>query len=154
MNELFSEMKNSIKCPEDFYKCHDILYNFNDNKEWLEYCGKGTNKNGYYKNLIYTYNDSYISYDIYIITWIESNNSPIHDHPENGCYLKILKGKLLEELYTNNNSEIQLIKTNVLTENNISLMKSNKVLHKIIPLEYTVSLHIYSPSNYIIQTYK
>ena len=40
-------------------------------------------------------------FEIIIISWNYNQKSPIHNHPENGCLMKILKGSLTEEKYNN-----------------------------------------------------
>ena len=82
-----------------------------------------------------------------------NNGSKIHDHSSNGCILKLLYGELIEKRYNNN---LQHIKTNIISENNISYI-SNKICYHSINNNnnnnISVSLHIYSPSNYIANLY-
>jgi cysteine dioxygenase len=84
-------------------------------------------------------------FEFIIICWNKGQESQIHDHPENGCILKILSGKILEEVYDDN---LNLIKNNYLTKDDISYREKDKITHKIIPLEESISLHIYSAPNY------
>lgn len=84
-------------------------------------------------------------FEFMILCWNKGQESSIHDHPENGCILKILEGRILEKVYDN----MKLIKNNILKDNDVSYREKSKITHKIIPLEKTVSLHIYSPPNYV-----
>lgn len=103
------------------------------------------NDNKYYKNNIFT--NEFI--DIFIISWNNNQQSGIHDHPENGCLLKILKGSLQEDVYIKNDNEYKFIKTNYLNESDISYKENKLCIHNILNgNNKTISLHIYSPSNY------
>ena len=45
-------------------------------------------------------------YEIYLICWNKKQISKIHDHPENGCILKVLKGELIEYRYDTKKIEL------------------------------------------------
>lgn len=100
-------------------------------------------------------NDSYTKYiletsdkfDFVYIKWNKNSSTKIHDHPEKGCIVKILSGKLFEELY-NNLDVIKYEKTNILTPNMISYRIGKTILHKIIAQENSESIHIYIPGYY------
>ena len=111
-----------------------------------------------WKNYVLNCENSYIRcvvkqhelLDIYIISWSPNCESQIHDHPDNGCILKILDGELQEDEYINENNCISFSKTNILKEGLIGFKSKNKILHKIINKEnkVTVSLHLYSKGGY------
>jgi cysteine dioxygenase len=85
-------------------------------------------------------------YEIFIITWNTLQNAPIHDHSLNGCWLKVLKGTLIENIYSN---DLKHIKTNELKTNHISFMKDNIGYHSINNKdEIAVTLHVYNPPNH------
>jgi len=119
---------------------HDILANYKDD-DWKKFIN--VNQTNY--NRVKIFENEKL--DIYIITWNINQKANIHDHSDNGCWLKVLKGQLIEKIYDNN---LKLIKTNFLTENEISFMKNDIGYHNIINQEndIAVSLHIYSPPNY------
>lgn len=127
----------------NLYQCRDILnqYNGNDWTKYTKYCD-----NDYKRNLVYS-NDKF---KILILCWKSGQKAKIHDHPENGCLVKLLKGKLIEEIYKNNNGKIEYVKSKTIYVGDISYQQGKNGLHKIInPFgECAVSLHIYSPSNY------
>ncbi len=89
---------------------------------------------------------------VYLICWKSGQESSIHDHHNNGCIVKILKGSLMEELYSNNADGVQYYSQIVHKLNSILYRNGDTILHKIIPLEDTVSLHIY-PINYYINSF-
>ena len=82
--------------------------------------------------------------------------SQIHDHPEQGCVMKIVQGCLIEDIYTNlNNTHAKLIQRNYLNINGLASKSSNKILHKITNNEsISVSIHIYFPPKYQSNIYK
>jgi hypothetical protein len=100
-------------------------------------------KNEYNKSILYR--DS--KYEIVLICWAKHSSTEIHNHPENGCIMKILKGNLLEECF--NIKTLDKIKINMYEENNVSYIHDDLYLHKIINKDQeTISLHIYSPPNF------
>jgi hypothetical protein len=118
------------------------------------------NLNGYNKYFIYSSD----IFDIILIKWNKNCQSKIHDHPNKGCLLKILSGKLCEEVYDNklNKIESNILRskldlapnrTNVLRDVllekfDISYRIGNEILHKIIAFDDTYSLHVYIPGKY------
>jgi len=137
-DRIYNHLKSGEKLIEvsDFLKKYDIF-------DWEKYVK--INKNNYNREKIYSCN----LFDIYIITWDIGQKSLIHDHSDNGCLLKVLQGKLSENVY---NPKLNLIKTNICDDknNNISYMDNNIGLHNIenIGDEIVVTFHIYSPPNH------
>ena len=122
------------------------MYNGNDWKKYINF-----KNDTYNKELIYRNN----YFEMVLISWNKNQISPIHDHPNNGCVLKIMDGVLIEEKYKKKNKEIELLNISKYEKNSVSYMIGDKILHKIINLDQpTNSLHIYSPPNYIINKYK
>ena len=66
-------------------------YNGNDWKDYKKFCEKG-----YQRNRIYI--DDHI--EVLILCWNSKQTSGVHDHPTNGCILKVLQGSLTEEIWT------------------------------------------------------
>lgn len=96
-------------------------------------------------------NDTYSSktlcridnFEIRLLCWKPFQETLKHPHPENGCLMKILQGKLIEEKFIKNNS----IKT-VYTKDEVGYIKAYET-HTLKNLEAnSVSLHIYSPSGF------
>ena len=111
---------------------------------------------GYTRNVVFQ-NDLI---DVVVISWNEHQCCKIHDHPDNGCLMKIMDGKLIENVYTrsiqnneiNNGSfdDLKLCNTNILLKNDISFIQGKNGLHRITNEQNakTISLHIYSPPKY------
>ena len=140
INELSLNLNNCINIVS--------LY---DSNEWLNYYPDdeefNNHKNlfGYYKKLMHI-NDQF---EIYLIFWSPFASSPIHNHPDKGCVLKLLSGKLIEEIYSNKNNYVEYQQTNILNLNSVNNRFGNEILHKIINLEnISVSLHVYFPPKF------
>ena len=107
----------------------------------------------YKRTLLYA--DAYI--DIYLIGWEAKQGSKIHDHPDNGCVMRILQNELSEETYIQNN-ELGLEK---LSYRNLKLgecghIKKSTILHRVMNEsdKKSLSLHIYSPPNFKTKYYE
>lgn len=88
-------------------------------------------------------------FEIFLICWKENQESFIHNHPNQGCVLKLLDGELNEKLYYNDNHKIINYGDRNLQVNQISYMHDLYGFHKIKGNINSVSLHIYSPPNFI-----
>jgi len=135
MNNLINNIKHISKCPT--FKanyCYHLFKMYNSN-DW--------NKYNYYKNddfyRITIHRDD--NFQLMLINWKKDYYTDFHNHPKNGCLLKVLKGSLLEY---KPHKKYEVIIANQLKKNNIS-DNSNIDIHKIIAVEDSVSLHLYSP---------
>lgn len=129
-------MQNFIKTLNSFSKLKNIkninriFYNYNiDFKKYYI-----NNPKNYEKKIIYKNED----YELVLINWEKGSFTNYHNHPENGCVLKVLDGKLYE---------INDGKSIVLNKNDVNF-KLKDDYHRIIALEKSYSLHYYSPSNF------
>lgn len=96
-------------------------------------------KNEYYRNIIFKNK----LFEIIIISWWQGSKTKFHNHPKNGCKLKVLFGELQEKLFSNNN-----LKINLITENQCSYLDDSIGIHQIEACKPSLSLHIYSPSGF------
>lgn len=96
--------------------------------------------------------------NLLILVWSPKKASPIHDHANAHCIMKVLKGSLVETRYswptTALNQEeqrpLQSISEKKYEENQVTYMSDKLGLHRISnpnPEEYAVSLHLYTPPN-------
>lgn len=114
-------------------------YKSSDYKKYIN-----NTKNIYNRQLIHR-NDNY---DMYLITWGINSKSKIHNHSNNGCCLKLLDGKLEENIYDSN---LSLKETNLFNSDSISFMSNSIGYHDIKNIDKnnaSISLHIYSPPNH------
>lgn len=122
--------------------CHDILKSYSciDIINRVRYSDNIYNKTLLYENDLFS---------IYIIGWKPLQESKIHNHPENGCLLKVIQGKLFENLYSNNDNKLSFINSNVINKNDIGYLAGDETLHNIVNSDtHTISVHIYSPGKY------
>ena len=133
IHNLYYEIKNILIKLDN-----EILLKELDNYKFINII----NMDGYNKFIIYSSD----IFDIILIKWDKNCQSKIHDHPNKGCLIKILSGKLCEELY---DDKLNKIESNVLLQKfDISYRIGNEILHKIIASEDSYSLHIYIPGRY------
>lgn len=124
-----------------------ILKDYNG-KDWSEYIINDTSLN-YIKKLVYE-NDNY---EVFVVSWMPNGSSTIHDHSENGCVFKILKGTLIEDRY--DPKTIKYKGSENYNTNEVAYICNESCYHKVNNIEdkVTVSLNIYSPPKYQIKSY-
>jgi len=92
-------------------------------------------------------------FECYLIVWKINAVSKIHDHAENGCLYKVLKGSIKEEQFSN----ISLNKTSekILEEGSINYIDNQIGYHRMCndSMDTSVSIHFYSPKNYSMNIY-
>tara|TARA_Y100000590_G_scaffold257659_1_gene289363 strand:+ start:1029 stop:1427 length:399 start_codon:yes stop_codon:yes gene_type:complete len=120
----FSKIKNIHNITKIFN-----TFNINLKNEYIN------NPNKYQKKVIYKNED----YELVLINWEKGSYTNFHNHPKNGCVLKVLDGQLYE---------ITDKKNLLILNKNDTNFKLNNDYHKIIALEKSYSLHYYSPPNY------
>lgn len=136
MDELVESIKNTN--IDNVIELYDILAAY-DNliiKQKFDFCNNSIN---YIRHKIYCDDNK----EIILIQWPKDSVTKIHDHPENGCIFKVLCGRLKEYIYNTDNVSSKIIK-----KNDISYIDSHIGLHKIIALENSFTLHVYSPPGY------
>ncbi|MDX2306146.1 MAG: cysteine dioxygenase family protein [Microscillaceae bacterium] len=99
----------------------------------------------YTRNYVYRDED----FEILVLCWQPGQGSPIHNHADRGCVLKVLGGELLETRYFSEEN----IRETSLQLNQITYIDNHIGLHKIENRSQvnTISLHIYSPGYFIPQ---
>jgi cysteine dioxygenase len=143
LKDIISEIKNGKNMKELL----EIVKTYNSN-DWEDY--EFFSEKTYKKNLVFKNS----KFEIFIICWNPRQSSPIHDHSENGCIFKIIKGELSEHVY--NPKNLTIIVLNNLTENSIGYIDNRHAIHRMInesKKENCVSLHIYSPPNFVATLY-
>ena len=140
-NISLNKLVNNLKKKSDDIKTNleKLDYILDNNiTNWREFVK--LNKNKYIRNLIYR--DKV--FEVLIINWLPGQHTKLHDHPKNGCLLKVLYGELCEIRKNNQITE------NLLQTNKISYMHSNLGKHIIsnIGNKPAISIHVYSPPNY------
>jgi hypothetical protein len=113
-----------------------------DTEDWKIYVKKC--ESTYHRKLLY----SSPEYDLVIITWCKDQGCAIHNHPENGCTVKILQNHITEELY--DADTLKLCKSSTYEKDDIMYIDDTIGYHRMCNKcdEPCVSLHVYAPGKY------
>lgn len=127
-----------------------------DEAQWKQYAFADPSRN-YTRNLVDEGNGKS---NLLIVVWNPGRSSPIHDHANAHCVMKLLKGSLKEVLYDtphcnanslNSDGSVtppQVVKETLYHENEVTYISDKIGLHKICNLSATepaISLHLYTP---------
>lgn len=138
ISKFIKNVRNELVKSKKIINVKNILMNY-DGKD-LDLNNYSIEKNKYCRNVLYR--DEL--FEVLVLAWDKNVESPVHDHPKNGCYLKILKGELKETKFKKNGN----IEDNYIKDNGISYIDNTIGIHKIKAIDYTFSIHVYSPPNY------
>jgi cysteine dioxygenase len=125
-----------------FQNTGDIIRNYSGN-DYIKYVS--LHPDFYNRHKVYCNNE----FEIFVITWNKLQQSKIHDHSDKGCYMRILQGELVEEIYHMEDSSLP-IQTRTLQKGVVSYIDNTIGYHRIAnkSADVAVSLHIYSPPNH------
>ena len=142
IENLILQLENVLKTKSDFY-CVDVsnILSFYRSSDWDKY--EKIKEETYNKEVVFKNN----IFEVIIITWDKGQEASVHDHADNGCWMKVLKGSLEEKLY---DKDLKLEKTHILKKGHLGFMDNDKGYHSISNIndDVTVSLHIYNPPNH------
>jgi len=141
---LFSNINNQIKNNHKLKNLEKIVqeYNGSDWKDHVLFSEETYGRDIVYRNE---------TIEMIIISWNNNQISGVHDHPKNGCLMKILQGELEEHTH---NKYLDTIDIKNRKKGSIGYIEGTDGLHNIVNKDNkTVSLHIYSPPNYISNKY-
>ena len=107
---------------------------------WKKYSLFDSNK-PYTRNLISTDHETYT---LLLLCWNPEKESPIHDHPCDGCWLQVLQGGIRENRY---DTALKCISQIDYHEGQLSYITDNVGYHKVgNPTQRpSVTLHLYAP---------
>ncbi|ETN45792.1 uncharacterized protein HMPREF1541_09625 [Cyphellophora europaea CBS 101466] len=137
--------------PQDLINLMSI-YTSNE-KEWQHYAFADPSRN-YTRNLVDKGNGKS---NLLIVVWNPGKGSPIHDHADAHCVMKVLKGTLKETLYDmplqaeekdGIRTPPQVVKETIYDNNQVTYISDDIGLHKISnpsSTDIAVSLHLYTP---------
>jgi cysteine dioxygenase len=123
-----------------------VLANMEISKEnWAPYSFFDFDKR-YTRNLVHSDNRTYT---LMLLCWTPDKESPIHDHPCDGCWVRVLEGTIFETRYEENVEENCLEQTCHMTaeEGEACFINDSMGLHKIGSENHgmAVTLHLYMP---------
>ncbi|KAL7784830.1 RmlC-like cupin domain-containing protein [Trichoderma ceciliae] len=117
---------------------------------WSKYAF-GDASRGYTRNLVDEGNGKS---NLLVLVWSPGKGSPIHDHGNAHCLMKILRGDLTETRYAfpeDNEPEgpMTVISDKTYRENQVTYMADELGLHRVSNRgsDFAVSLHLYTPPN-------
>ena len=140
MNTIIESIKQN-----GFQNTEDILKKQSENHDYLHYVT--LNPNHYHRTKVFSNDD----FEIFVITWNTLQQSKIHDHSENGCYMLMLQGELVEEIYSKDTTISTPLQTKTFKEGFVGFIDNTIGYHRISNLsksDIAVSLHVYSPPNH------
>lgn len=119
-----------------------------DEADWIQYFFPSQH-HAYTRNLVDKGNGKS---NLLILVWSPGKSSPIHDHANAHCIMKVLKGSLVETRYAwptvhlneKEDHPLQTIGQKMYGENDVTYMSDKLGLHRISnprTNEYAVSLH-------------
>ena len=106
-------------------------------------------ENSYSKEIVHRNN----LYSLEILSWAPYSKSPIHNHAEYGCFMKVLNGSLKENLYNDN---LVMFKETNYNKNDVTYINNEMGIHSIENnnnSNMSYSLHIYFPGKYNTKYY-
>ncbi|KAG5939768.1 hypothetical protein E4U59_002881 [Claviceps monticola] len=129
----------------------DLMRNYNSNSvEWGKYAF-GDASRGYTRNLVDEGNGKS---NLLVLVWSPGKGSPIHDHGNAHCLMKILHGSLTETRYAfpEEGAEpgpMKVISEKTYKQNGVTYMADELGLHRVSNRgsDFAVSLHLYTPPN-------
>jgi hypothetical protein len=90
-------------------------------------------------------------WELFLICWKQGQCTTIHDHPEGGCKMRVLRGALIESEYSF--PTIAFLSSRVIGTGCTGFKKGQDILHSIEALEDTISLHLYYPPGHVTTSY-
>ncbi|KFH47804.1 Cysteine dioxygenase-like protein [Hapsidospora chrysogenum ATCC 11550] len=124
-------------------------YDSSDNN-WSRYAF-GDSSRGYTRNLVDEGNGKS---NLLVLVWSPGKGSPIHDHGNAHCLMKILRGNLTETRYEfpdpeESDGPMRPIAKKTYKENQVAYMADELGLHRVTNegSDFAVSLHLYTPPN-------
>jgi cysteine dioxygenase len=118
-----------------------------DPEDYQEYAHFNSSKN-YTRNLIATDRKSYT---LMLLCWNAGKSSPIHDHPCDGCWMRVVMGSVQECRYNKLNSDeecLTCVSNDIYTEGQQAFIQDSMGYHKVGNPSHSkpaITLHLYCP---------
>ncbi|KAL9066990.1 MAG: hypothetical protein Q9157_006963 [Trypethelium eluteriae] len=135
----------------DEVKLQELMRNYKSCEADWEQFALADSASNYTRNLVDQGNGKS---NILILVWNPSKGSPIHDHANAHCIMKVLKGSLKETRYKwpdhSNPGPPEVTHEQTFGQEEVTYMSDKLGLHTISnpdPSNLAVSLHLYTPPN-------
>ncbi|KAK1825702.1 RmlC-like cupin domain-containing protein [Podospora conica] len=120
-------------------------------REWVRFA-LGDESRGYTRNLVDEGNGKS---NLLVLVWSPGKGSPIHDHGNAHCLMKILRGNLTETRYAfpdeagETDQPMRVTQERVHKQNEVAYMADELGVHRVWNRgsDFAVSLHLYTPPN-------
>mmetsp|Transcript_25342 Transcript_25342/g.37537 ORF Transcript_25342/g.37537 Transcript_25342/m.37537 type:complete len:236 (+) Transcript_25342:328-1035(+) len=159
---VIRKQKNKNKKQNQSQDHHDPIANLFQRlqvtPEELSHYSFITEEKNYTRNLISTDGDTYT---LLLLCWNPNKASPIHDHPCDGCWMRVLQGSINEKRYRNelndgascqgqgqeHGQELVCTQDSTFREGEQTFIDDQLGLHKVgnPGNELAISMHLYSP---------
>lgn len=139
--------KQKEQGQRDVKKVHTLMEQYDASlNEWKRYAHFDETRS-YTRNLIATDNENFT---LMLLCWNKAKSSPIHDHANSECWLRVVDGVAHENLYelTGDDEELKCMKSSNAAAGTVCYIHDTIGLHSIGNAssdENMVSLHCYSP---------
>ncbi|KAJ2501433.1 hypothetical protein GGH96_001956 [Coemansia sp. RSA 1972] len=141
--------------PHTVRRVRQLMHSYTgSSSDWSQYAIY-TPGSRYTRNLV---DDGNGKYNLLMLVWGADQESPIHDHANSHCMMRLLEGQLDEALYKwpQETQAPRLVCTRPLREESVAYMHDRIGLHRISNPSETrraVSLHLYSPPYDMCKTF-
>lgn len=148
LNKIFIHYPGNNKWPQRREAILSILNSVELSEQEISRYAFFDDELPYTRNLAYSDGEYY---SLLILCWTPGKESKIHDHPCDGCFVKVLKGQIHECRYTRIESpeskELVLFSDIHCSEGQVTFIDDYSGLHKIGNDSYkgSISLHLYTP---------
>ncbi|THV55177.1 hypothetical protein BGAL_0012g00150 [Botrytis galanthina] len=165
LSQILGPSSGLTSADVDVQQLRSLMERYISNEdEWRKYAFADLSR-GYTRNLVDEGNGKS---NLLILVWSPGKGSPLHDHADAHCLMKVLSGTLSETQYTFPstststsstfspsapqpfNTPPTIIKSTTYTTNQVTYMSDDLGLHRISnpdPENVAVSLHLYTPPN-------
>eukprot|EP00127_Corallochytrium_limacisporum_P002998 Clim_evm45s144 gene=Clim_evmTU45s144 len=148
LQDLLREALSSERGDIDYILA--VMANYASNADdWKQYAFYAPHR--YTRNLVDVGNGAY---NLMILCWSEGQASSVHDHADSHCFMKLLEGELIEELYEmpedhdGRDESLTLRSRTTLEKNAVAYIDDKIGLHRMVNASHTrraASLHLYCP---------
>jgi len=152
LQQLLEYDESSQRIYSRYCRCRQLTHlewtvmhrDFPVNMEELQRFAHFDTSRNYTRNLISTDNETYA---LLLLCWNPGKYSLVHDHPTDGCWVKVIQGQVNEVRYEKQDGKL-METSNVVLTSGVSYMDDSFGLHKVgnpHPEIKAISMHLYSP---------
>jgi hypothetical protein len=123
LDELFTAFDEALRSGKKLKDLGPILSGYTGD-DWKKY--EIYNPGHYARNLV-RINDEL---ELLVLCWEIRQGCPIHDHPVNGCLVRIMRNEVTENIYELK-AEPLFISSSILPEGGIAYKEGKQILHAI-----------------------